>query len=86
MDEFRTRIVPGMSVAELHRFARKPAHIVRRGEPLQAARRSYKLPVLDEHTAIHFYPKEGIPYFNVYVFVDEREGKVIRADIENLWW
>jgi hypothetical protein len=86
MAQFRTRISPGMSVAELHRFAGTPAKILHRGEPLRAARRSYIIPTIDEHTAIHFYPKEGMPYFNVYVFIDERHGTVIRADVENLWW
>jgi hypothetical protein len=86
MGEFRTRISPGMSVAELHAFAGTPAKILHRGEPLQAARRSYTIPAINEHTAIHFYPKEGWPYFNVYVFIDERQGTVIRSDIENLWW
>jgi hypothetical protein len=86
MAEFRTRIVPGMSIAALHSFAGTPAKIVHRGEPLRAARRSYTVPDLDQHTAIHFYPKDGMPYYNVYVFIDERQSTVIRSDIENLWW
>ena len=86
MNEFRSRISPGMSLTELHGFAGTPAKILHRGEPLQAARRSYTVPALDESTAIYFYPKEGMPYFNVYVFIDERRSAVIRSDIENLWW
>jgi hypothetical protein len=86
MTEFRTRITPGMSITELRSFAGAPAKILHRGEPLQAAKRSYTIPVLDEHTAIYFYPRDGMPYFNVYVFIDERQSTVIRSDIENLWW
>ena len=85
MEEFRTRIVSGMSVRELRSFVGAPAQILHRGESLQAAKRSYTVPQLDEHTAIYFYARDGMPYFNVYVFVDERESRVLRCDIENLW-
>ena len=86
MEEFRTRVVSGMSVQELRDFVGSPAQILHRGESLQAARRSYTVPQLDKHTAVYFYPGDGMPYFNVYVFVDERESRVLRCDIENLWW
>ena len=86
MAEFRTRIAPGVDVAELHNMAGNPKQIVRRGESLQGPRRSFIVPPLDEHTAIHVYRCEGLPYFNVYVFIDERQGTVIRSEIENLWW
>ena len=86
MTEFRTRITPGMSVAELLAFAGQPNKVLHRGEPLGRARRSYILPPLDENTAIYFYPKEGMPYYNVYVFINEQQRAVTRSDIENLWW
>jgi hypothetical protein len=86
IDEFRTRISPGMSVTSLHAFAGTPTKILHRGEPLRAARRSYSILAIDEHAAIHFYAREGFPYFNAYVFIDERQGTVIRSDVENLWW
>lgn len=75
-----------MSLTELQSFAGEPNRVIRQGEPLNAARRSYIIPPLDEHTAVWFYPREGVPYFNVYVFVDEQTKSVIRADVENLWW
>jgi len=86
MAEYRTRLSPGTSVTHLLNFAGRPMAILHQGEPLQAARRSYTLPPLDDHTAIYFYPKDGMPYFNVYVFIDERHSTVDRTDIENLWW
>jgi hypothetical protein len=86
MDQFHGQIRPGMTVAELLTVAGKPDVILHRDEPLNRARRSYVIPVLDDHTALYFYPKDGIPYYNVYVFVDERQGTVIRSDVENLWW
>jgi hypothetical protein len=86
MNRYREQITPDMSVESLTSFAGQPNVVLRRGESLNRARRSYTIPPLDEHTAIYFYPKEGFPYYNVYVFVDERHRAVIRSDIENLWW
>ena len=86
MERYHTQITPGMSVENLVSFAGQPNLVLRRGESLNRAHRSYIIPHLDEHTAIYFYPKEGLPFYNVYVFVDERHGAVIRSDIENLWW
>lgn len=86
MAEFRTTIVPGMTLAELLSFAGKPEKILRKGEPLRAARRSYTVPALDDHTALYFYPRSGTPYYNVYVFIDERENKVVNSHVENLGW
>lgn len=86
MTAFRTRIQPGMSVDELLRFAGKPRAILHRGEPLRTARRSFTLPPLDEHTAVYCYPKDGVPYFCVYVFIDERRNAVSSCTIDNLWW
>jgi hypothetical protein len=89
MTQFRTRLLPGMTVAELHNFVGgPPAKILHRGDPLQQPNRSYTFPTINEHTAIYVYPKEGIPYYIVYVFVDELRGAVIRSDVEQLgsWW
>ena len=86
MAEFRIRLSPGTSKTDLLSFAGRPREILHQGEPLQSARRSYTLPPLDNHTAIYFYPKEGMPYFNVYVLIDEQHSAVVRMDIENLWW
>jgi hypothetical protein len=86
MDQFHGLIRPGMTVRELLTVAGQPDVIVHRDEPLMRARRSYVIPVLDDLTALYFYPKEGIPYYNVYVFVDERSRTVIRSDVESLGW
>lgn len=86
MSEFRNVIRPGMSVEALVHFAGKPSKILRRDQPLNSATRSFKLPPLADHTALYFYPKDGTPYFNVYVFVDERMNTVSRCVVENLWW
>jgi len=89
MADFRTRLAPGVTLAELQSFVgRPPARILHRGDPVERPNRSYTIPTIDEHTAIYVYPKEGIPYYNVYVFVDERRGTVIRSDVQQLgsWW
>ena len=86
MNEFRTKIVPGMALTDLLIFASKPEKILRRGETLRAARRSYTVPALDEHTALYFFPRSGLPYYNVYVFIDERQNKVAYSHVENLGW
>ena len=89
MAEFRTRLAPGMTLAELQGFVgRPPARILHRGDPVERPNRSSAIPIIDENTAMYVYPKEGIPYYNVYVFVDERRGTVIRSDVQQLgsWW
>jgi len=85
MAEFRTRITPGMSVTELHSFAGPPGQVIRRGEPLQWPERSDTAPALDEHMAVHLYRREGLPYWNAYVLIDERQSEVIRSEVAG-WW
>ena len=82
MSEFRTRIQPGMSVAELVRFAGKPTMIVHQGESLGAATHSFLNLSRDHHTVIYLYSKEGLPYYNVFVFIDERRNVVTTSIIK----
>ena len=89
MAEFGTRLLQGMTLAELQGFVgRPPARILHRGDPVERPNRSYAIPIIEENTAMYVYPNEGIPYYNVYVFVDERRGTVIRSDVQQLgsWW
>jgi hypothetical protein len=86
MAGFYIQLKPGTKVAEVLSYAGQPRIILYQGQKLEAARRTYRLPTLDQNTSLYFYPKEGIPYFNVYVYIDERLGTVTRCDIENLWW
>ena len=86
MSRLRSQITPGLSIAQLHELLGDPNQILHQGEPLKAAHRSYRLPHIDHHTAIYFYPEKGIPYFNIYVFINEPKAVVTRADFENMWW
>lgn len=86
MTRLRSQIAPGMSITQIRELLGDPSQVLRQGEPLKAAHRSYQLPEIDEHTMIYFYPMDGIPYFNVYVLINEPTAMVTRVDIENLWW
>ena len=81
---FRMKVQPGITVAALTNFAGKPDLVVRKDEALNRRAR-FRIPSLDDHTAVYFYPEEGIPYFNVFVFVDEREMLVTTSVLERLW-
>ena len=84
MADFRTRIQPGMSVSDLVRFAGTPVKIVRPGGSLGLASHSFHQPLLDAHTVMYAYPKEGFPYYNVFVFVDTERDVVSGSTIEQL--
>ena len=80
------KIRAGMPVEEVTKMFGAPAQVVNRGDALRGAHRSYQLPPLDEQTAVHVYGRDGLPYCNIYVFVDKRGRTVLRSEIENLWW
>jgi hypothetical protein len=84
MADFRTHIQPGMSVADLVRFAGQPAKIVHPGERLGLASHHFQQASLDAHTVLYAYPKEGFPYYNVFVFVDTDKNVVSSCTIEKL--
>ncbi len=86
MKEIRSRISPGMSIAALKEFLGPPMSVGREGGLPVPVTRSYTPPALYSHMAIFYYSNKGIPYFNVYVLVDESSGLVIRSDVVNLWW
>lgn len=86
MQRVRDQITPGMAVTELENALGEPRQVVRGGDHLSFANRSFQLPKLDQDSVIHVYCKEGIPYFNVYVIIDEPAAKVRQVEIENLWW
>jgi hypothetical protein len=33
-----------------------------------------------------FYAREGVPYDNVYAYVDSGTRGVLKVEVENLWW
>jgi len=84
MVALRMQILPGMKLEEVQRFAGKPACVVRRDDPTWAAALSRKFPALDDHTIVYIYQKEGLPYFSVYVLIDERTNAVTRSVVERL--
>jgi hypothetical protein len=75
---------PGMSVADLVRFAGQPAKIVHPGERLGLASHHFQQASLDAHTVLYAYLKEGFPYYNVFVFVDTDKNVVSSCTIEKL--
>jgi hypothetical protein len=42
----------------------------------------FKLPPLGTNMIVYFYPKEGMPYFNLFVFMDREEGKVVHLVVD----
>ena len=84
MADYRTHIQPGMSVADLIRFAGQPARIVYPGESLGLASHGFRQPSLDAHTVLYAYPKEGFPYYNVFVFVNTEKNAVSSCTVEKL--
>jgi hypothetical protein len=86
MKKTRESIRAGMPIEEVTRMFGQPVQVVNQGDQLRVGRRSYELPQIDEHTAVHVYGRDGIPYYNIYVFVDKRRSTVLRSEIENLWW
>ena len=82
----RNRIMPGVGVTQVEEFLGKPSKIFHHGEPFDVATRSFRLPEIDPQTAVYFYSKDGVPYFNVFVFVNEPTLRVSRVEVENLWW
>lgn len=84
--EIRSRVTPGMTVPELHKFLGKPMRIQRLGTPPVQIVGSYTPPALTPGTAIHFYADTGIPYYNTYVLVDEASARVLNCDIVGIPW
>jgi hypothetical protein len=85
VEEFRIKFPPGATVSDLVGFAGKPNEIIRKGDPLEKGFRSSKIPKLDENTAVYFFGEEGLPYYNVYVLVDETKGEIISTEVDVLW-
>lgn len=86
LEKVQTSIRTGMTIEEVEKVFGKPTQVLSRGERFRGAHASSKRPPLDEHTAVHVYARDGIPYYNVYVFIDKHQSTVVRSEIENLWW
>lgn len=86
MEEFRTKIIRGTTIAELRSQAGEPLMIIHHGEALPEPKRAEGLPSFESNTAVYFYARDGIPYFCVYVFVDTLQGVVSSCTVKSLWW
>lgn len=86
MREFRTSYPPGTQIHLLHGKAGEPTQIIGHGGKLKHATAGHVIPELDAHMEVHFYAREGIPYYNVYAYVDSRTRGVLKVEVENLWW
>ena len=84
MAYYKSHILPGMSITDLIRTVGKPTRIVQSGESLGVATQSFHFPTLNNHTVLYVYPKEGLSYYNVFVFVDENTSRVISTVVERL--
>ena len=86
MREFSTSYPPGTQIHILHSKAGEPTQILGHGGKLKHATAGHIIPELDPHTEVHFYAREGIPYYNVYAYVDSRTRGIRKVEVENLWW
>lgn len=81
--EYAEIVRPGMSISDLKTSVGAPDVILRHGDKLDLAHR-YEVPELDSSTAIYFYSKEGFPYYNLFVFVNEGSNIVTELVIDRM--
>src|SRR5579872_3666150 len=80
---YKQLIKPGMRLDELTNVMGPADRIIGPDRHLDRAHR-YNIPPLASNTIIYFYPKEGLPYFNIFVFVDEVKGEVIDLVVDQM--
>jgi hypothetical protein len=80
---YRASITPGMTLANLTDLMGKADRIIGSDHRLDRAHH-YRIPPLDPNTVVYFYPKEGLPYFNLFVFVDTEKGEVTKLVVDKL--
>ncbi len=83
IEAYRASITPGMTLANLTNLMGKPARIIGSDHRLDRTHH-YRIPPLDPNTVVYFYPKEGLPYFNLFVFVDTEKGEVTKLVVDKL--
>ena len=65
MKKSHEKIRAGMTIEEVMKMFGQTAQVVNHGEALRVTRGSYQLPPLEEHTAVHVYARDGVPYHNI---------------------
>jgi hypothetical protein len=80
---YKASIKPGMTLAELTNMMGRADRIVGPDRQLDRAHH-YEIPSLDSNTVVYFYPKEGFPYYNLFVFVDTHKGEVIELVVDKM--
>ncbi len=81
MNGFRDEVKPGMALVELHALAGSPSRILDSIESIGTYSRTIRLERFEEGMTIHVYQEEGLPYFNVYVVVDENRRVVTECHV-----
>jgi len=80
---YQASITPGMTLAKLTNMMGRADRIVGPDRQLDRGH-SYKIPPLDPNTVIYFYPKEGFPYYNLFVFVDTEKKEVTKLVVDKM--
>lgn len=80
---YRTSIKPGMTLGELTKMMGTADRIIGPDRQLDRAHH-YEIPPLESNTVVYFYPKEGLPYYNLFVFVDTAKGEVRELVVDKM--
>ena len=80
---YQASIKPGMRLAELTNMLGRADRIVGPDRHLDRAHH-YTIPPLGSNTVVYFYPKEGFPYYNLFVFVDTEKGEVTELVVDKM--
>jgi hypothetical protein len=80
---YRASIKPGMTLTDLTNMMGRADRIIGPDRQLDRAHH-YKIPPLGSNTVVYFYPKEGLPYYNLFVFVDTEKREVTELVIDKL--
>ena len=82
--EYEKNIKSGMVIADLIIVAGAPEVILYEGDKLDHAHQM-EVPAVEGDEAIYFYPKEGFPYYNLFVSVNEESNVVTGLVIDKMW-
>jgi len=80
---YKASIKPGMTLVELTNMMGKADRIVGPDRQLDRAHH-YQIPPLGSNRVVYFYPKEGLPYYNLFVFVDPEKGEVAELVVDKM--
>lgn len=80
---YRESIRPGMTLDELTNMMGVADRVIGSDRQLDRAHH-YEIPPIGSNTVIYFYPHEGLPYYNLFVFVDMARGEVVELVVDKM--